>query len=369
VSFFDEADEPRTEPTPQRRRRTTGSGRRPPTRRPPGDRQAVRLRRAIAVAALVVVIILIVIGVHSCQVSQRNSSLRDYNNNVATIIQDSNQTGKQFFGVLSNGSGSGGAVNLQNQIDEAGATADKQLDRAKGIDVPGEVKTAQQNLLMTLQMRRDGITNIAQQIQPALSNATSKDAVNNIAGQMARFYASDVLYKDYTLPLIAGALQNASISGQQFNGGQFLTDLQWLTPSFVAGQLHVSSPSGAGNSGKPTPGLHGHSLDSVSVGGTTLQTGSDNTIAASPPPSFTLSFSNGGTNTERNIACSVTLSNSAISGKATVPETTPGQHATCNVTLKSSPPAGSYTVTATIAKVLGEKNTGNNTLSFPVTFQ
>jgi hypothetical protein len=370
VSFFDEVDEvdePRTEPTPQRRRRTTGSGRRPPTRRPPGDQKAVRVRRAIAVAALVVVVILIVLGVHSCQVSQRNSSLRDYNNNVSTLIQDSNQTGKQFFRVLSNGSGSGGAVNLQNQIDEAGVTADKQLSRAKGIDVPGEVKSAQQNLLLTLQMRRDGITNIAQQIQPALSNATSRDAINNIAGQMARFYASDVLYKGYTLPLIAGALKNAGINGQTFNGGQFLTDIQWLTPSFVAGQLHVSVPSATGS--KPTPGLHGHSLDSVSVGGTTLQTGSTNTIPASPPPSFTLNFSNGGTNTENNIACKVTVSGGSISGKATVPQTTAGQHATCNVTLNSSPPAGSYTVTATISKVPGEKNIDNNTMTFPVTFQ
>lgn len=321
-------------------------------------------------AALVVVIILIVIGVHGCQVSSRNNSLRDYNNNVATIIQDSNQTGKQFFGVLSNGASTGGAVNLQNQIDETGVTANKQLERAKGIDVPGEVKTAQQNLLMALQMRRDGITNVAQQIQPALSNATSKDAVNNIAGQMARFYASDVVYKSYTLPLIAGALKSANISGQQFNGGQFLPSLQWLTPSFVAQVLRVSSPTGSTtNNAKPAPGLHGHSLDSVSVGGTTLQTGSDNTVPASPPPSFTLNFSNGGTNTEHNIVCSVTLSNSHITGKTTVPETTPGQHATCTVALNSSPPAGSYTLTATISKVPGEKNTDNNTLSFPVTFQ
>jgi hypothetical protein len=366
VSFFDEAEAPRSEPTPQRRRRTAGSGRRPPTSRPPGDQQAVRLRRAVAIVALVVVVILIVVGVHSCQVSSRNSALRDYNNNVSTLIQDSNQTGKQLFGVLSNGSGSGGAVNLQNQIAEAGVTADKQLSHAKGIDVPGEVKSAQQNLLLTLQMRRDGITNVAQQIQPALSNATSKDAINNIAAQMARFYASDVLYKDYTLPLIAGALKNANIGGQTFNGGQFLTDIQWLTPSFIAGQLHASV---ATPGGKPTPGLHGHSLDSVSVGGTTLQTGSTNTIPASPPPSFTLNFTNGGTNTEHNIGCKVTLSSGGISGKATVPETTPGQHATCNVTLSASPPAGTYTMTATISKVPGEKNTANNTLTFPVTFQ
>jgi hypothetical protein len=367
VSFFDEADEPRTEPTAQRRRRPAGGGRRPPT----DQRQAIRARRAVALVALVVVVILIVIGVHSCQVSSRNSALRDYNNNVSALTQDSNNTGQQLFGVLSNGSASGGAVNLQNQIAEQGAAADMQLSRAKSIDVPGEVRGAQQNLLLTMQMRRDGITNIANQIQPALSTSTSKDAISSIAAQMARFYASDVLYKEYTLPLISGALHSAGIKvgppdGQTFNAGQFVTDIQWLTPSFIADKLHVSI---ATPGGKPTPGLHGHSLDSVSVGGTTLQTGSTNTIAASPPPTFTLNFSNGGTNTENNVSCKVSVSQTSISGKSTVPQTTPGEHATCQVTLNSSPPAGNYTVTATIGKVLGEKNVANNTLTFPVTFQ
>jgi hypothetical protein len=137
-------------------------------------------------------------------------------------------------------------------------------------------------------------------------------------------------------------------------------------PSFVAGQLHVSI---ATPGGKPTPGLHGHSLDSVSVNGTTLQTGSTNTIPASPPPTFTLTFTNGGTNTEHNIVCKVTVNNTGISGRAVVPVTTPGQHATCQVALSASPPAGNYTVTASVSKVPGEKNVANNTMTFPVTFQ
>ena len=217
MSFFDEVDEPRTEPTPQRRRRTTGGGRRPPSRRPPSGRppgisRRSRLRRAIAVAALVVVIILIVIGVHSCQVSARNSSLKDYNNNVASLIQESNQTGKQFFGVLSNGSSAGDAANLQNQIDETGVTADSSSSRAKGLDVPDEVKAAQQNLLLSAADARDGITNIAQQIQPALSNADQQGR-----GQQHRRPDGAVLrlrrrLQGYTLPLIAGALKSAGSS-------------------------------------------------------------------------------------------------------------------------------------------------------------
>lgn len=366
MSFFDEADEPRTEPRAQRRRRATGGGRRPPT-----EEQAIRVRRAVALVVLLIVVILIVIGVHSCQVSARNSSLRDYNNNVSTLITESNQTGAQVFDALSNTSGSGGAVGVQSKIAAAANRADNELNQAKNMNVPGEVKRAHQYFEWAMQARSDGISGIANQIQPALSNSTSKDAVNSIAAEMANFYASDVLYKRYALPLIAGALKQAGIAtsgpnAQTFNGEQFLADVRWLTPSFVADRLHVSI---ATPGGKPTPGLHGHSLDSVSVGSTTLQTGSTNTLPASPPATFTLSFTNGGTNTEQNVGCKVSVSNTSISGHTTVPQTTPGQHATCTVTLNASPPAGNYTVTATVAKVPGEKNVANNTLTFPVTFQ
>jgi hypothetical protein len=325
----------------------------------------------VAIVIVLIVVILIVVGVHSCQVSARNNSLRDYNNNVSTIITESNQTGQEVFDALSNTSGSGGAVGVQSKIAAAANRATNELNQAKKLSVPDEVKKAQQYFEWVMQARSDGISGIANQVQPALSNATSKDAVNQIAAEMAKFYASDVLYKSYSLPLIAGALKQAGIAtsgpnAQSFNGDQFLPDVQWLSSSFVADKLHVSI---ATPGGKPTPGLHGHSLDSVSVGGTTLQTGSTNTLPASPPPQFTLSFTNGGTNTEHNVSCKVTVSNTSITGKTTVPQTTPGQHATCTVTLNASPPAGNYTVTATIGKVPGEKTITNNTLTFPVTFQ
>ncbi len=121
--------------------------------------------------------------------------------------------------------------------------------------------------------------------------------------------------------------------------------------------------------GKPAPGLHGHSLDSVSVGGTTLQTGSTNTIPANQAPTVTLNFTNGGTNNEKNVVCKVSLSGTSDSGQTTVPQTSAGQSSSCQVTLPSAPPAGNYTMTAQIAPVPGETNTANNTLTFPITVQ
>jgi hypothetical protein len=323
--------------------------------------------------ALLIVVILIAVGVHSCQVSQRNSSLRNYSDSVASIIRASNQTGQQFFNVLSSGQGASSGANLQSQIDEARLSAENQLNRAAGLDVPDEARTAQEDVLLALQMRRDGIAEIAKQIQPALQPSTATDAVNQIAADMARFYASDVVYKSYSLPAIVAALHNAGIavggtSGEPVEGGQFLPDLQWLTPTFVASSLHTTVSSG-NKSGKVTPGTHGHELNSVSAGGTTLQSGSTNTIPASPTPTFTLTFTNSGSNNESNVVCKVSLSSGGPSGQTTVPQTQAGQQGTCQVPLSTAPKAGSYTLTATIEPVPGEHNTSNNTQTFPVTFQ
>jgi CARDB len=190
---------------------------------------------------------------------------------------------------------------------------------------------------------------------------------------MARFYASDVLYKNYSVPQIIGALRAANITvgglgGQQVNSSQFLTSIDWLDPTAVAKQLHVSLPSSQSN--KPVaPGLHGHQLNSVSLGGTQLQTGSTNSIPASPAPTFTLNFANTGTNTETNVTCKVTIAGSKVTGQASVPQTTAGESTHCDVTLTGIPPKGSHQVTATIEPVPGEKTTSNNSLTFPVTFQ
>jgi len=323
---------------------------------------------------LLIVVILIALLVHGCQLSARNSALKDYTNSVSSVIQQSDNTGTSLFRVLTSGGGQASAQSLNNQVNQTRVQASTQLANARGISVPDEVKGANQHVLLALQMRLDGITNIASEIQPALGTSTSQDAVRSIAAEMARFYASDVLYKDYAAPAIAGALHAAGIAvggnGESIYGGQFVPSVQWLNPSFIATELNVPPPSGSTTTkGKVAPGLHGHTLSSVSVAGTTLQTGSTNTIPASPAPTFTLNFSNGGTNNETNVVCRVTVTGTGASGQTVVPQTVAGQSATCKVTLSSKPAAGTYTVVATVEPVPGEKNKNNNSLSFPVTFQ
>ena len=332
--------------------------------------EQVRLRRAVALVGLVVLVILIVLGVHSCQVSQANSALKDYSDNVASVIRSSDQTSQRFFSLLASGQSTSNAPTLQSQVDEAHLNAQKELATAQGFDVPGQVASAQQDLLLALRMRSDGIANIAGQLQSALQPSTATGAVNTIAAEMARFYASDVLYKDYALPMIVSALHSAGIAvggsnGEPVEGGQFLPSLQWLTPTYLASQLHASLPS----SSAACSGLHGHALNSVSVSGTMLQSGGPNTVPASPPPTFSLNITNGGNFSETNVELKVSVSGTSIKGQTVIPQTTPGETTSGQVTLDSSPPAGTYNVTAEVVPVPCEKNTANNFLTFPVTFQ
>ncbi len=324
---------------------------------------------------LVAVLILALLGIRSCQISQRNSSLTSYANNVTSLIQRSSSISPNFFTVLTgakSSSSSAGASSVQSELNAARDRAATQLKDAQGLDVPGEVSAAQQDLLLALRMRVDGIGNVASNIQQALSGTSF--AIHAIAAEMARLYASDVVYKDYAAPEIANALHAAGIAvgggnGVQISQQQFVPDVRWLDPNYVAAQLRV----GAGaTGGKVAPGTHGHARNSVSVGGTTLQTGSTNQLPAAQAPTFTLNFSNTGQNTEHNVVCKVSVvsaNGTTISNQQTLPQTTAGQTYSCQVALPSAPPTGSAQVTATIESVPGEKSTVNNTLMFPVTFQ
>ncbi len=329
---------------------------------------------------VVIFVVLIAVGVHSCQVNADRSALKDYANGVSSVISRSDANGRSLFAALSPASGSVNASGVQNSINATRQSALDVLSSAQKLSPPDSVKTAHSRLVFALQQRLDGIANIGKRIQPALAGTTSTDAVNAVAGEMARFYSSDVIYKDYTAPAIVSALHANGIdvggtSGQQINGGQFVPDVEWLLPSFIASKLHVTiqgaTGGGATNSaqGCTTSSPCGHTLNSVSVNGTTLQTGSPNTISLKPAPVFKLSLTNGGKKNETGVVCQVSVNGTSSAGQTTIPQTTAGQTATCNVPLKTPPAAGTYTVKATVVKVPGEKNIDNNSQTYTVSFR
>jgi len=368
LSFFDEDDEPsRTTPRP-RRGRPSGGG-------VATDSQTLMIRRAVAAGLGLLILVLLVIAVKSCRDSAHENALRDYNRQISAIGDDSaRQVGAPFFQLLTEG---GAPQDLQTNISSYRVQAEQQYDQAARLDVPGDMKGAQQSALMALEWRRDGLEKIASQITNALGDQgeTTDAAIKSIAGQMQVFLASDVAWQTRVVPFIKNALDKGGVAGQRIGSSQFLPDLDWLQPTTIASVLDQTLTSGgSGGSGQPTgPGLHGTGIDSTTYGDTTLQPGTTNRLTYQPNQPFVVKFTNQGENDEFDIKVTLRISGESgnpITLSKTVPKLAPQEQATVELPLDRTPPLGAAaTIRAQVAKVPGEEKTDNNRSEYPALFE
>ena len=365
MSFFEEDDEPRSTPRP---RRSAGDG-------GTADQQTLLVRRAVAIGGLVLLIVLLFIAVRSCASSRQENALKDYNREVSSIVRESDtQIGQPFFQLLSD-AGSESPQDLQTNISGYRVQSEALLKQARDLDVPDEMKGAQQSLLMALEFRRDGLAGIAERIRTALGDEgdTSNKAITEIAGQMQQFMASDVLYQARTAPLIAHALDDAEIGGQRISTSRFLPGVEWLDEQTIASTLdqQLTGGNGGDKSEEPAPGLHGTGIESVSVGETRLQPDAPNRIPAADDLAFVVRFTNQGENDEFDVKVTVTIEGSGkpIKASRTVDTVARGQTAEASVPLGQKPPTGAaVTVKVAVAKVPGEEKTDNNEAEYDVLF-
>lgn len=367
MSFFDEGDEPRqaTRPRQPRTSRPRGAA--------PSDPQQLMIRRAVAAGGALLLIILLVVGVRGCLNSQKKRSLKDYNREVSSLVQESDsQVSKPFFQLLNGGGGGGNAIDLETQVNQFRATAEDLVKRAKNVDTPDDMKPAQSKLVLVLELRRDALAKIASKVPTALGDSGAETAVKQITGQMSAFLASDVVYSQRVFPVISGVLADNKIGGQEIAQSQFLPGVEWLDETFVAGKLGASIKPGS--NGKVAPGLHGHGLTSVSVGNVTLQPGVSNRIPAGADTKFLIKFQNQGENDEFNVPVKITIEPTGGSGKPIsltkrVATTKAGSEATVEIPLSSAPPIGTpVTITVAVTGVPGEKKLDNNKNTYPALF-
>jgi hypothetical protein len=347
------------------------------------DQQTLLVRRLVAAAGVAIVVILLVVLVKGCVDSRREAALKDYNRNVTSLVEQSRSAvARPLFEALSGASASTNELqDLQETINQLRVVADEELEQAQRLDVPGEMAEAQDHLELVLSLRRDGVERIADLIQQAVGRSPAATAaVEEIAGQMRAFDASDVIYSQRVAPLVLRGLTDDDIAAsydgtageQVLPEADFLPEngISWISPTYVAGQLGAAS--GGGSAGTPAPGLHGHQLDAVSANGVDLTAGAPNRIPATPPPTFVVSFTNGGEHDETNVKVTVEISGGprAIRAQAVVPNTTAGEQATANVQLDSAPPtSGPVTIEVTIGQVGGEETIDNNTQTYTALFE
>ena len=232
------------------------------------------VRQLVLLGGFILIVALLIFVVNGCRNSAKENSLKDYNSDVASIVRDSDsQVGKPFFDLLRNPS----TGDLSTQVAGYKVQAEQQYEQAKRISTPGDMTAAQRSFLIAMEMRRDGLEQIASQVRTALSSDTeaADRAINEIAGAMQMFLTSDVIYSERVIPLIEDTLRDADVGAQRLQQSQFLPGIEWLQPATVADALGQQlSAGGSGDSGRePAPGLHGTGIDSVEVGDQTLDAG------------------------------------------------------------------------------------------------
>jgi hypothetical protein len=368
VSFFDdEPDEPTrvTRPARPRRAATAGGVHRP-------EPEIARRRQFVLFGGLALIALLLLFTVRSCAGNRHKNALKDYNREVASIVQSSDdQVSKQLFDVLGGG---GGTQDVQVTVNQVRLVAEEDAKRARALNVPGDVAAAQRNLELALNLRAEGVSKIGDQLPRALSNQPSAaEAIRKIAGQMQAFLASDVVYAQRVTPLIQQALDDNGIGGQTIATSKFLPSIGWLDPAQVGSRLNPGAGAGSSaSSGEVKPGTHGHGVISVKAGGVALTPGSVvNRVPATAPLPVDVTYANQGENDESNVQISVKITGGpkTISATKRLNQTKAGSTATVTVNLSSVPPKGqSTTMTVTVKPVPGEKKTDNNTQTYTILF-
>jgi hypothetical protein len=362
LSFFDEDDEPRTRVRPRRAAPSRGSV---------PDRQTVLIRQLVLFGGFILILALLIFVIDGCRDSARESALKDYNRDVASIVRDSDsQVGKPFFDLLRNPS----QGDLSTLINGYRVQAESQYQQARRIDTPGDMTAAQRSFLMTMEMRRDGLQSIADRIRTALSSdaEAADEAIQQIAGAMQLFLASDVIYTTRVLPLIESTLREADVGSQQLQRTQFLPGVEWLDESVVADALGQQlSTGGGGNGREPAPGLHGTGIDSVQVGDVTLTPDAANRIAYGPDTEFTVNFTNQGENDETDIVVVLKIEGGpeTLRVQKSVASVPAGTAAAATLGLDKPPPLDTpVTITVQVKPVPGEEKKDNNTVEYDAAF-
>jgi len=322
---------------------------------------------------IVVIVIVMALLIHGCEVSQTNSSLKNYNADVDALITASDNNGAAMFSDLESGDLTSHTSGLQTKLNILANNARKQLAQAQSYSPPSAMSGAQSALVQVMQMREQGISQIAKHIPAAAQKKTSRDGVYDISVGTSLLFSSDVFYKTFVTPEIAKALNAAGIpiggtTGAQINSGQIVTDLGWLQPTFIQEKIGARLSTAAANANNAAPGLHGEILNHVSVGTTQLSPTGTNTIPASPAPTFTVNVTDGGNFDEYQVGCTVSVKGLSDTGTTAIPVIRKHQTTNCSVTLPSPPTPGTYPVTVRVAKVPGETYLSDNAATYTVTF-
>jgi CARDB len=357
LAFLDEGqDDAVVAEEPERPRRRVGG----PQRR----RQQYLVRRLIGVGIGVAFLILVVIGFRGCLEARSDRALRNYDSDVATIMQQSEQSGKDFFNLLNGSSGSSSSLDAQQEVLRQRDTSQTLLDRAHDVDTPGQMHDAQNAVIQTLTLRRDALSSIAQNVTQATARTQTGNAIQAISNAMGSLYASDVLWTQIGKPEIENVLDDEGVDATPLPNGRFMpaNAIDYLNQTTLVTKLNTLT----GQTATTTGGVHGLQLESTTIGSTTLTPDSTNNVP-SDAQELDIQITNSGDSDETGISVTATLGGTQLTGQ--LQALSAGESGTVKIPLTTTPTPGTDTTLEVVVNpVAGEQITTNNTSTYTVIF-
>jgi hypothetical protein len=362
LAFLDEEQhELVVDEEPERPRRRVGG----PQRR----RQQFLVRRLIGVGVGLAFLILVVIAFRGCLEARSDRALRNYDSDVATIMQQSEQSGKDFFNLLNSSGGTSTSLDAQQEVLRQRDTSQTLLDRADDIGAPGQMHDAQNAVIQTLTLRRDALSSIAESVPQATArtqttNAPTTNAIEAISNAMGSLYASDILWTQIGKPEIQNVLDDEGVESTPLPNGRFMpaNATDYLDQTNLVTKLNALT----GQTASTTGGVHGLQLDSTTIGGQTLSPDSTNTVPTDSQE-IDILLTNSGDSDETGISVTATLGGTDLTGQ--LQALSAGEQGTVKIPITSTPTPGTDTTLQVVVQpVPGEQLTDNNQSQYTVVF-
>ena len=378
--FFGE-DEPPTwdepaesEPGPPRDRPPRGP--RGP-RGPSGPRRRIRppgnltpLLRLVALLALgILVVVLLAVWVEGCASDRKTERYTGYMGEVGSVGNASAKLGTQLATTLTTP-----ALKLEDLDAKLGGfvqTAEGHVTQAEGIDAPGAMNEAHRGAIEALRYRVNGLTGLKAAFQATADATDSAVAGGQLAQQMNRLLASDIVWADSFGLRAAAIIEDEGLTGTGLEAptSEFVTAEELATPGALAAIW--TRIQGADTGGTPS-GLHGSGIAYVRVlpSGENLSTDTETTILVTDELAFEVGVEDTGDSQEVQIKVTLTIQKTPepIVETKTIPLIEPGETEALRFDLDAEPPFEATTVKIDVEPVPGETNAANNTAEYPVLF-
>jgi hypothetical protein len=336
--------------------------------------QQILIRRLIAVGAGLLLLLVFGLGLKACFDARGRAAMKDYvSRDVASLLSDSQQTSQQFFKTLDDPK-SLTPLDYENEIKSDRGAADALVTRAGHIDTPGDMKRAQRALELTLELRRDALQTISDNVSTALAREGRAKAISAIAGAMRSFLASDVVYARIARPAMGAALAKHGIDDVRVPESAFLpASPNWLDTATISVALSKVS----GSTATAAPGTHGLGLLSATLAGTPLtagvggQPGATTQIGSTGTPELDVEVQNQGSVEETDVQVTVSISGGAAgtSLESKIARIGPSETQTVKIPITPRPPRGArVTLEVEVQPVAGEQVQDNNRASYSVIF-